>query len=124
MGMRCNNMYMNVDEIRNVHVGDQIAYTFPSSIRSHMTLGVVKKITPTGRIRLENGMIFGADGREITSDMRSAYLVTMHEYTAWKSEVNRKNRINAVIAEINDDMVHMELEELEHILCEIKGRDE
>jgi len=53
----------------------------------------VKKITPTGRVRLENGLYFDADGREITSDTRVRHLLSFEEYEERKEEHRRRDLV-------------------------------
>lgn len=51
------------DFIKNLKVGDQVAYS--ASFSQFYSVGTVSKITPTGRIYLDNGKKFNNGGHEL-----------------------------------------------------------
>jgi len=108
-------MFMSSEEIKKIQVGDQVAYDHSSWTRVDLKIGRVVKITPTGRIRIDNGMLFGTNGREITSDIRASHLVEMEYYNTWKESIDTQKEIKVIVAKINDMINGMKLEELKHL---------
>jgi hypothetical protein len=89
------------ENILNIKVGSVVAYSTPSSWgRSILNTSTVKKITPTGRVRLENGLYFDADGREITSDTRVRHLLSFEEYEERKEQQEEEHRRRDLVMKI------------------------
>ena len=55
----------DMEWLKSVKVGDEIAISYSSPWRIGYAICKVEKITPTGRIKLDNGTQYNADGEKI-----------------------------------------------------------
>jgi hypothetical protein len=108
------------DVMKNLKIGDNVAISGYYS----MALGKVKKITPTGRIELENGHKYDNTGRLMGNHFHRSTIVSMEEYNTYMEKKEKENHKKDLIHKIvNRDFTYLSIDKLEKILKVIEEID-
>jgi hypothetical protein len=105
--------------IQNLKAGHIVAVATYRNGYTHMVTKTVKKVTPGGKVRLENDMLFDIEGREVNGDAWAthAYLKTIAEFEEWKEENAARHHKKDLISQIEKlSLKGMSVEQLENIL--------
>jgi hypothetical protein len=95
--------------------GDLVAvtnYSWSGMNNKSMTVQPIKKVLPSGRIRLENGKLFDKTGREVGVDHHAEFLDTMEEYNAWENARQEKAAKRRMISKIEEKINEMSIDQL------------
>ena len=110
----------NTEFMKNLKTGDKVGVSDYTWCNVVMALHTVKTVTPAGKIRLDNGVLYTPEGREIGASYHMSYLVSISEYNEWLNAKNDKIKKENLIKEISEKLAELTTEKLEEIAKNIK----
>ena len=110
--------------IQNLKTGDLVAVSRYQGSYTHMSTATVKKVTPGGKVRLDNDVLYDVEGREVNGDAWAthSFLRTIAQYEEWQEQKAAIAHKKELIKQVTGELENMTITQLENIL-KIAGVD-